>query len=360
MNSGWVSTLLSWYHSNKRSMPWRDNPIPYYVWISEMMLQQTQVATVIPYFNRFIDRFPTVEKLAEADLQDVLKCWEGLGYYSRARNLHKAAKCVVEDHQSWLPSSYEDLQTLPGIGPYCAAAITSIAYQNPVPVVDGNVFRVFTRFWGIFDDIRLPKVRKVLFEKLSVYIKDVCPSDFNQAIMECGALVCTPKNPSCEECPLACDCFAKSAHKQVELPVKLKAPPTPHHTIVVGLIKHGDKVLIAKRKETQMLGGLWEFPGGKVEKGEALEEALSREIQEEVRLTVSVGDKIGVIKHAYSHFKISMHAFWCEVESGLENLVLSKSLKWVKVSDFSDYPFPKANQKLFDCLSFSSQKMSTK
>ena len=186
------------------------------------MLQQTQVDTVIPYFNRFVARFPTVEDLAKADLQDVLKLWEGLGYYSRARNLHKAA-------QFDLPADYDELQKLPGIGPYCAAAIASIAFGQPVPVVDGNVLRVFARFWGIFDDIRKTKVRNVLFEKLKPFIAEENPSDFNQAIMEIGALICKPKSPKCAECPLNTDCFAHNANQTDKLPFKSASKPVPHY-----------------------------------------------------------------------------------------------------------------------------------
>ena len=204
----WRDQLLNWFNEHQREMPWRSNPLPYNVWVSEIMLQQTQVDTVIPYFNRFLDRFPTVHDLAKAPQDDVLKLWEGLGYYSRARNLHKAAKHVSQELNGELPSDYEGLQTILGIGPYCAAAITSIAFGNPVPVVDGNVFRVFTRFWGIYEDIKLPTTRKMLFDRLTPEIQHVNPSSFNQGIMELGALVCSPKQPKCSSCPLSSDCFA--------------------------------------------------------------------------------------------------------------------------------------------------------
>ncbi len=343
----WVKALTSWYNANKRTMPWREAPSAYKTWISEIMLQQTQVVTAIPYFNRFITQFPTVYQLAKADLQDVLKAWEGLGYYSRARHLHKAAKCIVETHHGEVPKGYNTLQTLPGIGPYCAAAIASIAFEEPVPVVDGNVLRVFTRFWGIFDDIRQPKVRTVLFDKLTPFIHESTPSIFNQALMECGALICTPKSPKCPHCPLEPNCFAAMHKKQNELPVKSKAAPVPHHTIVVGLIKRNNTVLIGKRKETQMLGGLWEFPGGKVKKSESLTEALSREIKEEVNLEVQIDTKIGTIKHAYSHFKISLHAYWCNYQKGTPKALSAEVLKWVSLDTLDDYPFPSANKKLF-------------
>ncbi|MBT5855806.1 A/G-specific adenine glycosylase, partial [bacterium] len=207
----WVSELLAWFNSEQRDMPWRDDVQPYKTLVSEVMLQQTQVVTVIPYFNRFIDAFPTIQELANADLQQVLKLWEGLGYYSRARNLQKAAKFVCEDLQGVFPSTYKALMELPGVGPYIAAAIISIAFDTPVPVVDGNVLRVFTRYWGIDDDIRDAKVRKTLFDRLTPYIESSRdPSSFNQGIMELGALICSPKSPDCSVCPIREECYANA------------------------------------------------------------------------------------------------------------------------------------------------------
>jgi A/G-specific adenine glycosylase len=324
-------------------MPWRSNPIPYYVWISEMMLQQTQVDTVIPYFKRFITTFPDVFSLASADQEKVLKCWEGLGYYSRARNLHKAAKAIVETRGSQIPSTFEDLQTLPGIGPYCAAAIASIAFEEPVPVVDGNVLRVFTRFWGIFEDIKQPKVRLLLFEKLKPYIQTCKPSDFNQAIMELGALICKPKSPTCLICPLQSECLAYQTQAVHLLPVKSKADPVPHYTIAVGVIWKDGDILIGKRKTEQMLGGLWEFPGGKQQENETLEDTVKREVYEETSLDIRVLNKLTVVKHAYSHFKITLHAYTCAYISGTPTPNSTDELRWVKPDTLLNLPFPKAN-----------------
>lgn len=346
----WVKSLLKWFNSEQRYMPWRENSSPYKTWISEMMLQQTQVATVIPYFDRFIAIFPTVYDLASADEQHVLKLWEGLGYYSRARNLHKAAKVIVQDFNGDLPEDYDVLQTLPGIGPYCAAAISSIAYAHPVPVVDGNVLRVFTRFWGIFDDIVNNSVKKMLFHKLEHYIQTVNPADFNQAIMECGALLCTPKSPNCSNCPLSSDCFAYNYDKVTELPVKSKKKPVPHYTIAVGVVYYHEKVLIGQRKKDQMLGGLWEFPGGKQEHNEPLEDTVKRELFEECNISVKVNDCIKVVKHAYSHFKITLHAFSCQYESGDIQAKSAEQLRWVSINDLNLYPFPKANKAFLDLI----------
>lgn len=346
----WAGRLIDWYLNNKREMPWRTDEKPYYTWISEMMLQQTQVDTVIPYFNRFIARFPTVYDLAEATSDDVLKYWEGLGYYSRARNLHKAAKLIVDTYQGELPVEYEELQKLPGIGPYCAAAITSIAFHQPVPVVDGNVLRVFTRFWGIEDDIRQPRVRDDLFNRLLAPIQDVDPSAFNQGIMECGALLCKPKSPQCSKCPLSEDCVAYSNKTTDLIPFKSKLKPVPHYHIGVGIIWDGPKFLIAKRQDNGMLGGLWELPGGKQKESEHIRDTVKREIKEETGLDVLVMDELCQVKHAYSHFKITLHAYQCKYLSGTAKAISSQQIKWVTQKELENYAFPKANNKVWEKL----------
>lgn len=348
--SAWVDRLLDWFGQHQREMPWRSQPEPYFVWVSEMMLQQTQVDTVIGYFNRFIQRFPTVEDLAQAELQDVLKLWEGLGYYSRARNLHKAAQKVVDQFSGNLPSDYATLQTLPGLGPYCAAAITSIAFGNPVPVVDGNVLRVFSRFWAIEEDILLPKVRKQIFEALIPFIAQTDPSQFNQGIMELGALVCKPTVPLCDQCPLQPDCKAYRENKVRLLPIKAKKAPVPHYTIAVGVIWKEGHILVAKRKETQMLGGLWEFPGGKNKPGETLEQTVSREIEEETGLKVNVGKLYTKVNHAYTHFKITLYAFRCDYVAGVASPHTSDELRWILPETLHHLPFPTANKKIIGLI----------
>ena len=344
----WSGDLTDWYRANKRVLPWREAPLPYFIWVSEVMLQQTQVETVIDYFNRFIAKFPTVEKLAVADLQEVLKLWEGLGYYSRARNFHKAAQKVVAEYGGEIPSTYLDLQKLPGLGPYAAAAVASLAFSVPVPVVDGNVLRVFARFWGMNDDIRLPKMRQLLFDQLVPIIAEENPSDFNQGMMELGALICRPQSPLCLACPIQPGCVAFRERRTDELPVKSKLPKAPHFEIGVGVIWRGDHILIAKRKTDQMLGGLWEFPGGKRQAGESLEETVCRELLEETGLTVQIGAPYPIVKHAYTHFKITMTAFRCVYLSGKPSPNTSDELKWVPVSDLNSYPFPKASLKVIE------------
>ncbi len=347
---GWDQHLLTWFNAHQREMPWRSNPLPYWVWVSEIMLQQTQVATVIPYFNRFIAQFPTVEILAAANQQTVLKAWEGLGYYSRARNLHKAAQIVCNDHQGQLPDTYEGLQKIPGIGPYVGAAIASIAFSQPVPVVDGNVLRVFSRFWGIETDITKPQARVVIFSRLSPVIQAKTASNFNQAIMELGALICTPKSPNCTQCPLSFECIAFQTNRTTELPVKAKKAATPHYDIAVAVIWKDGKILIGKRKPDQLLGGMWEFPGGKQKPNESLAQTAEREATEETGLEIRVKDGFITVNHAYTHFKITLTAFNCEYFAGLASNKTTDEVRWVDPEELNDYPFPKANKKVVEAI----------
>jgi len=352
-----VQPLMDWFSRAQRPMPWRSFPSPYWVWVSEAMLQQTQVVTVIPYFYRFVSQFPDIETLATADSQAVLKAWEGLGYYSRARNLHRAAKTMIQDFGGGVPSDYMTLQQLPGFGPYIAAAVASIAFEVPVPVVDGNVLRVFARFWGLADDIRSPKMRNLVFDGLMPIVATVRPSQFNQAIMELGALVCTPKGPSCGQCPLAEDCVALQTRRVAELPFKSSKPPVPHYMIGVGVVEKAGRLLIGRRRDDQMLGGLWEFPGGKQEPGESIEATIQREVREELGIDVNVGDCVAVVKHAYTHFKITLHAHRCRWVSGEPSPKSAEELRWVTLDDLDHYPFPKANVRVIEALKIQSGKL---
>ena len=332
-------------------MPWRDDPSPYKVWISEIMLQQTQVATVIPYFDRFIRKFPTVRKLANADLQDVLKAWEGLGYYARGRNLHKAAKAILTQHGGAVPSDVDNLRRLPGIGEYTAAAIASISAGVPAPSVDGNILRVFARFWGIRRDIVKPQTRRQIADRLMPVIAGTNPSLFNQACMELGALVCRPRNPDCPHCPLRRDCIALAKGLQDRLPVRSRPAKGPHVDVTAAVIRRKDgKILIAQRPADHMLGGLWEFPGGKLESGETLEEALRREIEEETSLIIEVGNPLCSVKHAYSHFRITLHAFECRPVRGRARAHEHAALRWVRPSELGAFPFPTADRKILELL----------
>lgn len=344
------SRLLGWYDDNKRDMPWRDCGDPYKTWISEIMLQQTRVDQATPYFNRFIERFPDVYALANAEQQDVLKVWEGLGYYSRARNLHHAAKTVVDDFNGQIPDTEDEILELKGVGPYTASAVLSIAFSKPHAVVDGNVLRVLTRYLGIEDDIRSSSTKNTVQEAANELIDEDRPGDFNQAVMELGATVCTPSNPDCSECPVSSNCVAYTTLKTDSIPYKSPAKKRPHHQIGVGIIRDDENVLIALRPEDAMLGGMWEFPGGKQKEDEDIQQTVIRELKEELGVDVTVTKPFMKLNHAYSHFKITLHAYLCELKKGNPQPKTSQQLKWVSVSELDRYPFPKANRKLTEKL----------
>lgn len=332
-------------------MPWRDCGDPYKIWLSEIMLQQTRVDQATPYFLRFVEHFPTVYDLAEADQQDVLKVWEGLGYYSRARHLHAAAQLVVDEFDGNVPDSWDEITELKGVGPYTASAILSIAFDKKYAVVDGNVIRVLSRYFGVKDDVRSTKTKNLIQEYADELISEERPGDFNQAVMELGATVCTPSNPDCGACPLQADCVAHKMVKTDEIPYKSPTKKRPHHQIGVGIIiKDKEEVLIALRPEDAMLGGLWEFPGGKQKEDEEMEQTVIRELNEELGVEVSVTKPFMKLDHAYSHFKITMHAYLCELENGIPEPNESQEVRWIAIDELADYPFPKANRKLTEKL----------
>lgn len=343
--------LIDWFHEHKREMPWRSSSDPYKIWVSEIMLQQTRVDQAQPYFDRFIKRFPTVYDLAEASQQEVLKVWEGLGYYSRARHLHHAAQKVVEEYEGKLPDTYEEISDLKGIGPYTAAAVLSIAFHKPYAAVDGNIVRVLTRYFGIEEDIRSSKTRRKIQELADKLIDEDQPGDFNQALMELGALVCTPTNPTCNKCPLKAACSAFNQVKTDEIPYKSPSRSKPHHHIGVAVLLNGnDQVLVALRPDDVMLGGLWEFPGGKNKDNESIRETVKRECREELGVDIDLYQHIASIDHAYSHFKITLHAFTGRISNGKPTPKESQQIKWVPLDQLDEYPFPKANRTLINKL----------
>lgn len=335
-------------------MPWRGCGDPYKIWLSEIMLQQTRVDQAIPYFERFIEHFPTVYDLAAANQQNVLKVWEGLGYYSRARNLHSAAKRIVDQFDGNVPDSWDEINELKGVGPYTASAVLSIAFQKKYAVVDGNVIRVLSRFYGIEDNVRSTKTKNSIQAHADNLIPDERPGDFNQAVMELGATVCTPSNPDCPDCPLQEGCVAYKTVKTDTIPYKSKKKKRPHHHIGVGIIKNpddnDDRVLIARRPDDAMLGGLWEFPGGKQEPGEGLQETVRRELHEELGVVVSIDKPFMKLDHAYSHFKITLHAYLCKLQKGTPKPQSSQEIRWISIEKLADVPFPKANRRLTEKL----------
>ncbi|NLF61357.1 MAG: A/G-specific adenine glycosylase [Lentisphaerae bacterium] len=354
METAAVKSMLAWYREHQRVLPWRSLPTPYRVLVSEVMLQQTQVATVMPYFERFVQTFPDFAALAAADIEAVLKLWEGLGYYSRARRLHACAQLVMENGGE-LSDDPTELARLPGIGPYTAAAIASIAFGRPYPAVDGNVLRVQARLLADDGDVSSQSARRRVYERLLAVIQQTPdPSAFNQAQMDLGAMVCLPRQPLCDECPLRVFCRAFASGEPTVYPRRPERRVTPRMHVAVGLIFYRGRLLILRRSEDQMLGGLWEFPGGKLESGETPSQAVEREVREETGLTVEIGALVGVIQHAYSHFRITMHAYRCRLAEIGEPVVACERLHaWVIAEDLPKYAFPKANHKIFACEGFA-------
>jgi len=342
--------LLRWYARAKRDLPWRRARSPYRIWVAETMLQQTQVRTVLPYYRRFLRRFPSAKALAEAPLDAVLAVWAGLGYYGRARNLHRAAKEVRARHRGRIPRDRDGLLALPGVGRYTAGAVLSIAFNRPEPVVDGNVARVLCRLFAVDSDPAAGRTQTRLWTLAHALIAPRRPGDFNQAMMELGSLVCTSKEPACPRCPVATLCEAFREGRQLDLPRTRRRKRTPHYDVAVALLWRSGKLLITKRPPDGMLGGLWEFPGGKRRDGEPLAAAVAREVREETGLVVSVGEGLPPVKHAYSHFRVTLHAFHCKVIGGRLRAASRDGHAWVAPGELAAYPFPSGSRKIIEQL----------
>jgi len=346
-----AESLLDWYVRHARDLPWRSSPDPYVVWVSEIMLQQTQVRTVIPYFERWMDHFPSIAELANASQQEVLAVWEGLGYYSRARNLHHAAQIVMGEHNGELPRDVHRLRQLSGIGRYTAGAIASIAFGLDEPALDGNARRVLARFLNVTLPARSSRGERLLWELAAENLPAGRAAEYNQALMDLGAMICTPREPDCGVCPLALECQANQLGLQAELPVKLAKKTSPHYTVAAGVIYRDEWVLIAKRPKDGLLGGMWEFPGGKLQPGEDLVSCLQREIKEELAIDVDVGGELGVYQHAYTHFRVTLHAFQCSMVNGLEPQPLQvDDLCWVTLDELPEYPMGKIDRMISNQL----------
>ncbi len=345
--------LVTWYSAHHRRLPWREQRDPYAIWVSEVMLQQTQVKTVLPYYDRFMARFPTVEALAVSDLDTVLKLWEGLGYYSRARNFHRAAGIVMSAFNGTIPADWKRFKTLPGVGDYIASAVQSIAFGHPHAVVDGNVKRVLSRLYLLEMPVNQTTVKahKIFKTMATQLMGEADPSLFNQAMMELGALVCSPKKPLCDACPVQMNCRAYQENRVGDFPVRIQKKPVPTIPISVGVVQKNGKYLITQRASEGLLGGLWEFPGGKINAGETASHACIREIVEETGLVVDVISHLTRVKHAYTHFKIEMDVFSCRWVSGDVRLNGPVDFRWISLDEIPNYPFPGANHKFIPLLS---------
>ncbi|MBI5963176.1 MAG: A/G-specific adenine glycosylase [Chloroflexi bacterium] len=332
--------LLNWYRQHGRTLPWRDHPDAYAVWVSEIMLQQTRVETVIPYFEKWMRLFPDVKTLANALEQDVLNAWEGLGYYSRARNLHKAARLVASDFNGELPRDLTKLRSLPGIGRYTVGAIASMAFGMDEPTLDGNLRRVFSRLFDISEFADSSAGEKILWELAVQNLPKGQAGDYNQALMDLGATICLPKNPRCLLCPLMEMCAARKNGTQDLRPVLKPKKATPQYVHAAGVILQRGRVLLAQRPADGLLGNMWEFPNGRVEENPAKE--LVQVLNAAYRLKVKKKEALGIIQHAYTHFKVTVHAFRCDPVSIPKN----KNLEWVHLSELDNYPMGKVDRQI--------------
>ncbi|SNS12250.1 A/G-specific DNA-adenine glycosylase [Anaerovirgula multivorans] len=336
--------LIDWYEKNHRQLPWRETRNPYYIWISEVMLQQTRVDTVIDYYNRFIHQFPTIKDLAESHEEVVLKSWAGLGYYSRAKRIHQTAKIILEKYKGRFPQNYEDILALPGIGPYTAGAIASIAFHQPVPAVDGNVMRVFSRVFYIREDIVLGSTQRHMQEIGRQVVSQKNPSFYNQGLMELGALICTPISPKCLACPLFDLCSARELGVQEELPIKQKKPKQKKIAMEMALVYKGEKILITKRPRDGLLADLWALPS--IEKEESFQpgKTIQIELQETYGMQVTKSTYLLEKPHVFTHIKWHMRLYKMKLLN--EREIDYPQIQWVDKSQLNEYPIAKAFTKL--------------
>jgi len=347
MPKAFSTRLLAWYAVHQRRLPWRGARDPYRIWVSEIMLQQTQVDTVIPYYRRWCKRFPTIRALAAAPQEAVLRLWEGLGYYARARNLHRAAQQIVHEHAGRIPRTGAELRLLPGIGRYTAAAIASIAFGVDAAVLDGNVKRVLARVFDFREDIKSARGEKKLWALAESLVPAGQAGDYNQAIMDLGATICTPLAPNCRACPVRTLCTAYKLGVQLERPVTRKRSPIPSKVLAAGVIRKNGRVLIRQRSANGLLGGLWSFPSGPPKNRQDLAGALSRAINEELGMKIDVGRQVQTIMHTFSHFQLMLHVFDCRWQSGrLRSASGATRCKWVRVSELSDYPMGRPDRQI--------------
>ena len=338
-------SILTWFDISKRDLPFRKNKDPYNIWVSEIMLQQTKVKTVIPYYNNCIKKFPDIESVANTSESDLLKAWEGLGYYARCRNFHEAAKIVCKKYNSIIPSSWDAFRGLPGVGEYTAGAVLSIAFNKPFIALDGNVKRVMARITG---RRKLSKNNtNLIISILNKWLDHNRPGDFNEAMMELGSCICIPRAPKCFDCPVKFFCRAFKNGGPLNYPKQIKKKRVPQYTFVGGLIRDKNKILIQQR-DHKMLTGLWEIPNEIVDSANTSNKVLKNYIIENYGFNINVEKKLGVINHGYSHFKMKLILLDCVKTD--EATKQKKEYKWINKSEIRNYPFHKVNHKIFSLI----------
>lgn len=342
--------LLTWYRRHHRTLPWRATDDPYRIWVAEIMLQQTQVNTVLPYYERFLARFPTVRDLAEAPLDEVLKQWAGLGYYARARHLHRAAQVIVSHYHGEMPRDLPSLLSLPGVGRYTAGAICSIAFNEKAPILDGNITRVLARVFCLEGEVRSAAVQSCLWKLAEDLIPEGEARDFNQALMELGALICTPTDPKCLACPLAGVCEACRRGHPTLWPRARPRRATERREDAAALIWKEGRVLMAQRPFQGLWGGLWEFPRSSRRDRESLAECARRAAMETVGVRVEVGEPLPVIYHGVTHHAIALQAFHCTWQQGVPHTVGCVDWAWVEPAGLYEYAFSAPQTKLVEAV----------
>jgi A/G-specific adenine glycosylase len=332
--------LLAWFGKSGRDLPWRKTKDPYAIWISEIMLQQTQVSTVIPYYQRFLKTFPTVRRLAKTNLSKVLSIWEGLGYYSRARNLFEASRVILDRFNGKIPDALDDLLGLPGIGRYTAGAILSIAYDQEAPILDGNAKRVVSRLFAVSGNPADSKTEELLWQISESLIPNGHASSFNQAVMDLGATICTPKDPRCAHCPLHRLCKGYESGDPGRYPSRGLKKAIPLIQAVSAVIQKDGQVLLRQRPAKGLLGGLWEFPDWRVDHREDSELRLLRLIKNELGIRIKTKEFLGSFKHTYSHFKLTLHVYLCQA-AGSKNVGT-----WVPLRNLRLFPMSRLHRRI--------------
>jgi len=347
MSSGLTNLLLAWFQDQGRELPWRRDITPYRVWVAEIMLQQTRIDTVIPYYTSWMERFPNLNTLANATLQEVLAVWEGLGYYQRAQNMHKTAGIVAAELGGELPGDPSKLMKLPGIGKYTAGAIASIAFGFDEPALDGNVRRVLARLFDVSEPERSPQGEKQLWELARDCLPKGKAGIFNQAMMDLGAIICTPRNHACQACPLQSQCRAKKLGVQSLRPVRMPKASIPRHVFGAAIILKEGLVLLSQRPGKGLLGSLWEFPGGKLSPAEDLQTCLRSELKKGLGVDITIGNLVGIYRHAYTHFRVTLHVFGCQLDERAQpKPIKAQDLRWVNINRLSDYPMGKLDRTI--------------
>jgi A/G-specific adenine glycosylase len=338
--------LLAWFSRVRRDLPWRRDRDPYRIWVSEIMLQQTQVSTVIPYFERFLQAFPTIGNLAAADEQDVLRLWEGLGYYRRARNLHRAARIIAADHDGQMPRDPAALAALPGIGRYTVGAILSQAFDERLPILETNSERVLCRLFGRTDDPKRGPGRRWLWEMAETLLPSGRTGEFNQALMELGALVCSPVAPQCDECPLVKNCEAHRLGIEEEIPLRPAGPEAVVVQEAAVVVRRGRRLLLAQRPAEGRWASLWEFPHTTLEPRETHDAAAARLVAELIGIQADIGSELLTLRHSVTHYRITLVCFEGRYRSGRFRSPFYCQGKWVEANQLDAYPVSSPQRRL--------------